>query len=128
MLLKALDVLYLFWQKQQSGKTVREIELLSNRHACIRGLDSETWSELRDIFIQKKVITQNDKGHYLLSRDLHSIRFWQLKEWVNDEHPLEHEDISADQAWQKNAYRLLREQRIDQRELLETDLVGLFSQ
>ncbi len=127
-LLKALDVLYLFWQKQQSGKTVREIELLNNRHAVIRGLDSETWSELRDIFIQKKIITQNDKGHYLLSRDLHTISFWQLKEWVNDEQPLDREDITADQAWQKNAYSMLREQRIDQRELLETDLVGLFSQ
>jgi membrane protein len=126
-LLKALDVLYLFWQKQQSGKTVREIELLSNRHAIIRGLDSETWSALRDIFIQKKIITQNDKGHYLLSRDLHTISFWQLKEWVNDEQPLDREDITADQAWQKNAHRMLREQRIDQRELLETDLVGLFS-
>ena len=127
-LLKALDVLYLFWQKQQSGKTVREIELLNNRHAVIRGLDSETWSELRDIFIQKKIITQNDKGHYLLSRDLHTISFWQLKEWVNDEQPLDREDITADQAWQKNAYSMLREQRIDQRELLEADLVGLFSQ
>jgi membrane protein len=126
-LLKALDVLYLFWQKQQSGKTVREIELLNNRHAIIRGLDSETWSALRDIFIQKKIITQNDKGHYLLSRDLHTISFWQLKEWVNDEQPLDREDITADQAWQKNAHRMLREQRIDQRELLETDLVGLFS-
>ena len=52
------------------------------------GLDSETWSEVRDILIQEKVITESDKGHYLLSRDLHTIPFWQLKEWIDDEHSL----------------------------------------
>jgi len=125
--LKALDVLYLFWHKQKSGKTVREIELLNNKHTVIRGLDSGTWRELRDILIKKKVITQNDKGHYLLSRDLHSIKFWQLKEWVNDEHPLNQKNITVHMDWQGDAYRLLRAQRTDQRKILDTDLVELFS-
>lgn len=125
--LKALDVLYLFWEKQKSGKTVREIELLNNRHTVIRGLDSETWGELRALFIQQRVITQNDKGHYLLSRDLHTIKYWQLKEWVNDEQPLDKEDITAYLDWQGHAYRLLREQRTDQRELLGINLAELFS-
>ena len=74
--LKALDLLYLFWQKQQVGKSVREIELLNNKHAVIRGLDSETWRYLRDVMIEQNIITQSDRGHYLLSRDLHSISFW----------------------------------------------------
>ena len=126
--LKALDVLYLFWQKQQSGKTVREIELLNNRHAVTRGLDSVTWRELRDIFIQKKLITENDKGHYLLSRDLHTVKFWQLKEWVNDEQPLDKKDLTASQEWQEVAYGQLREQRGSQREILNSNLVELFSQ
>jgi len=126
--LKALDVLFLFWQKQQSGQTVREIELLNGRHTVIRDLDSETWSELRDIFTQKKIITQNDKGHYLLSRDLSSIKFWQLKEWVNNERQLDHEDITADLDWQGSAYSMLRQQRSDQRELLQSNLVELYSQ
>jgi membrane protein len=126
--LKALDVLYLFWHKQKSGKTVREIELLNNRHTVIRGLDSETWRELRDVFVKKKVISQNDKGHYLLSRDLHTIKFWQLKEWVNDEYPLDQKDITAHMDWQGDAYRLLRNQRTDQRKILDTNLVELFCQ
>ena len=125
--LKALDVLYLFWQKQKSGNTVREIELLNNKHSVIRGLDSETWGELRDVFMQKKVITQDDKGHYLLRRDLHSIKFWQLKEWVNDELPMDKDDITAYLDWQGDAYRLLRAQRTDQREILDTNLAELFS-
>jgi membrane protein len=125
--LKALDVLYLFWDRQQSGRTVREIELLNNRQEITRGLDSETWRELRDIFMRRNIITQNDRGHYLLSRDLHGVRFWQLKEWVNDEQPLDDSDITAGMAWQKDAYKLLREQRSQQRELLGMDLVTLFS-
>lgn len=125
--LKALDVLYLFWQKQQVGKSVREIELLNDKHAVIRGLDSETWRELRDIFIEKNIITQNDKGHYLLSRDLNGIKFWQLKEWVNDERPLDTQDITANLEWQDSAYSLLRQQRSDQRDLLQASLIELYS-
>ena len=52
--LKALDVLYLFWQRHKQGTSVREIELLNGTHAVVKGLDSETWQELRDIFLQQK--------------------------------------------------------------------------
>lgn len=126
--LKALDVLYLFWQRQQAGETVREIELLNNSHQVTRGLDSETWRSLRDTLMHHNVITQSDRGQYLLSRDLHGIRFWQLKEWVNDEQPLNSEDISTQLNWQGQAYQLLRGQRGQQRELLNMNLVELFEQ
>ena len=126
--LKALDVLYLFWQKQQAGDSVREIEILNNSHRVTRGLDSVTWRYLRDTLIEKNVITQSDRGSYLLARDLHGIRFWQLKEWVNDEQALEREDIIAHLNWQENAYQLLRTQRHQQRELLDMTLVELYQQ
>jgi membrane protein len=126
--LKALDVLYLFWEKQKSGGSVGEIELLNNSHQVIRGLDSVTWRFLRDIFIEHHVITQNDRGSYLLSRDLHSVHFWEVKEWVNVELPLEQEDISTHMNWQEAAYRLLRDQREQQRKLLNINLVELFEQ
>ena len=100
---------------------------MNNKHAVIRGLDSETWRELRDIFIEKNIITQNDKGHYLLSRDLNGIKFWQLKEWVNDERPLDTQDITANLEWQDSAYSLLRQQRSDQRDLLQASLIELYS-
>ena len=127
MTLKALDILYLFWQKQQSGMSVREIELLYNRHSVIRGLDSESWSELRDKLLARKVITENAKGNYLLSRDLHTIPFWQLKEWVNEEQVLGNGDVTAQMQWQSEAHRLLQEQRNDQRRELDISLADLFS-
>ena len=128
MTLKALDVLYLFWHKQKTGKSVREIELLNGRHKVIRGLDSDSWRELRDVFISKKLIAENDKGHYLLSRDLHTVSFWQLKEWVNDEQSLTDEEPAARLEWQNQAYRLLQEQRSQQRQSLDRNLAQLFSQ
>lgn len=126
VVLKALQVLHVFWLKQQSGDVVREIELLDDSHEATRGLDSETWGELRNIFIDKKVITQNDKGHYLLCRDLHTVPFWQLKEWVDKEQSLGGRDIAADSGWQSAACQLLRDERKGQRELLAANLVDLF--
>ncbi len=76
LVLKALDVLYLFWQRQETGQAVGEIELLNRKHEITRGLDSDTWGELRSVFLQKKLIAENDKGQYLLCRDLHSVSFW----------------------------------------------------
>lgn len=126
--LKALDVLYLFWQKQQVGQAVREIELLNNSHRVVRGLDSVTWRYLRDTFMEKDIITQNDRGNYMLARDLHSIQFWQLKEWVNDERPLDRDGISGHLDWQEQSYQLLRSQRHQQRDLLDLNLVELYQQ
>lgn len=128
VVLKALDLLHLFWQKQKAGAAVRETELFDGRHEIIRGLDSETWGELRDILVQKKVITENDKGHYLLCRDLHTIPFWQLKEWVDKEHSLNERNITPDTGWQGDAYRLLLDQRKDQRNFLGANLVELFNE
>ncbi|MEH6582381.1 MAG: YihY family inner membrane protein [Halioglobus sp.] len=125
--LKALDVLYLFWLKQKSGTAVNEIDILTEKHAVCKGLDSETWSELRDLFIKRKLIAQNSRGEYLLSRDLHEITFWQLKEWVNTEQALEKDDIQAQLNWQQEAYNLLRSQRGQQRESLNLSLTELFS-
>ncbi len=124
--LKALDVLCLFWNRQQEGRSVREIELLNNRHSIVHGLDSITWGALRDIFMQHNLIAENDRGHFMLSRDLHAVSFWQLKEWVNEELPLEREDLEGNLAWQEHAYRLLQQQREDQRALLDISLAELF--
>lgn len=126
--LKALDLLYLFWQKQKDGESVAEIEILKNRHSIIRELDSETWGRLRELLLEKKVISQSEKGSFLLSRDLSSIPLWQLKEWVNDEKSLSTNGLSGAMDWQDRAYSLLLGQRQHQRESLEISLAELFAQ
>ncbi len=126
--LKALDLLYLFWQQQKNGESVAEIDILKNRHSVIRGLDSETWGRLRELLLEKKVITQSAKGNFLLSRDLGGIPLWQLKEWVNDEKSLNTNGLSGALDWQDRAYSLLLGQRQNQRDSLEISLAELFSQ
>ncbi|MBT4523280.1 MAG: YihY family inner membrane protein [Halieaceae bacterium] len=125
-LLKALDVLYLFHQKQKSGATVREIELINGSYETIKNLDSETWRELRDTLLEHKLISLDERGHYLLSRDLHNITFWQLKEWVNAELPLDAVAVANPLNWQDEAYQMLRGQRSQQRQILSITLAELF--
>lgn len=127
LVLKALDVLYLFWQRQETGQAVAEIELLNRKHAITRGLDSASWQQLRDIFLDKRLIAENDRGQYLLSRDLHGVSVGQLKEWVNDEYALTAEEPPGKLAFQQEAYRLLQQQRHQQQGSLGISLVELFS-
>jgi len=124
--LKALDVLHVFRKKQQSGAAVREMDLLKRTHDTIRGLDSATWGTLRDIFLREKVITENIKGHYLLCRDLHTVPLWRLKEWIENEQPLDGQEKALNNDWQRAAYELLLKERSAQRQLLNTNLVELF--
>ncbi len=124
--MKALQVLHLFWLKQKQGKTVREIDLIHGRHEMARGLDSQTWGELRDLLIDRKVITQDSRGRYLLCRDLHTIPFWQLKEWVDKEKPLEVQELATGSDWQAGASQLLLDERTKQRDILSANLVELF--
>lgn len=126
--LKALDLLYLFWQKQKSGEAIAEVDILKNNHRVIRGLDSETWGKLREVLLDKKVITQSARGNFLLARDLSGIPLWQLKEWVNDEKSLNTADLTTSQDWQDRAYSLLLGQRQNQRDSLEISLAELYSQ
>jgi membrane protein len=127
LVLKALDVLYLLWQRQETGQALGEMELLSRKHDITRGLDSDSWQRLRTIFLAKKLIAENDRGQYLLSRDLHSVSLSQLKEWVNGEHALTADEPPGKQSFQQEAYRLLQQQRNQQKETLNINLVELFS-
>jgi membrane protein len=125
--LKALDVLYLMWLRQKSGKDVREIELLNGEHQAVHGLDSDTWRDLRTRLMAARIITQNERGRYLLCRDMDDISFWQLKELINEELSLEKEKIESHLSWQDDAYRMLRDQRMQQRDQLGVSLAELFN-
>jgi membrane protein len=128
MVLKALSLLHLFWERQHKGLAISEIKLLKLGGADTRGLDSETWSQLRDIFLRHKLIRIDESGQYLLARDLHEISYWQLKEWVNQEIPLEKLSAEGLDEWQRKSMAVLQEQRRQQRELMDMNLVEIFTQ
>ena len=127
-ILKALDILYLFWEKQKSGTVVSEVEMIRGRSKqVIKGLDSDTWRELREVFISRKLLAENDKGQYLLCRDLHDVSFWQLKEWVNGEDAYRENAPAEAGTWQNHAYQLLSDQSDQQQAQLDISLAQLYS-
>ena len=128
LVLKALSLLHLFWEHQQAGQAISEVKLLQLGGADTRGLDSETWAQLRDIFLRRKLIRIDESGQYMLSRDLHEISYWQLKEWVNQEIPLEKLNAEGLQGWQQSSMAMLQDQRSQQRELMNMNLVEIFNQ
>jgi membrane protein len=127
-LMKALSVLHLFWQRQQAGLSISEINLLKLASPDTRGLDRETWTYLRDIFLRRKLIKIDEKGQYLLARDLHEVPLWQLKEWVNKEVALEDLDTDGESGWLHDCLELLKNQRGQQRELMHMSLAELFQE
>lgn len=123
-LLKALDVLYLLWQRQQQGEPVGELELLRDP-IVIGGLDSGSWQVIRDRLIDTKLLTEDHQGRYLLSCDLSNVTLVELKQWINDELPVPPAPLSA-KDWQRHAVELLERQRHSQADLLKVSITDLF--
>lgn len=124
LVIKALEALHLLWRRQQAGLPLRERELMLER-SC--GIDSDSWSRLRTIFLQHNLISQNDRGHYLLARDLHTIRLWQVVHWVSGEKPVADYPGNPGEPWEKRAIALLSEQEQARKDALDINLVELFT-
>lgn len=126
-LLKALDALYLLWCAQRQGVAVSEPDLLRNRDVVLGGLDGGSWRSMRDQLMDARLITQNQQGNYLISRDLSSVTFDELKKLINGELPVP-DDGSQGLNWQQAARQLLQAQRADQTQRLSITLTDLFNQ
>lgn len=124
LVVKALEALHLLWRRQQAGQTLREFDLMLDR-GC--NIDSDSWSLLRGIFLRHKLISQNDRGHYLLARDLHNISLWQVVQWVSGEKRVRDYPGNAESAWEEKAIALLSEQEQARKKALDINLVELFS-
>lgn len=128
-LIKALSVLHLFWEQQKTGASMGEARILKEANRDTRGLDSETWINIRDVLVKQRLLSINEKGGYMLARDLHDVRVWQIKEWINSEVSLE--DLNFDnegEGWMDRALSMLATQRQQQRDLLDLSLAELFGQ
>jgi membrane protein len=126
-LIKALVALHVLYEAYQRGESVSEFQLLQRANARGAGLASDTWDEIRDMFIGRRLVQFDARGNYYLSRDLHRIHFWQLKEWIMGEVSLEDMKMLSTSGWPEQAQQLVREQRQSQRELMQISLADLFS-
>lgn len=125
LLLKALEVLELLWQRQGDGGALGELELLQHRAISI---DSESWQLLRNCLTQQRLITQDSKGHFLLARDLHMVPLWQLQDWLDDDRNAPEDLPEKLPDWEKHTIKLLQEQQEKDRSNMSVSLAELFEQ
>ncbi|MCD6061910.1 MAG: hypothetical protein K0R03_1836 [Moraxellaceae bacterium] len=95
--LALLDVLQLFWQRQQQGATVSDIDAM----AVLGQQEVEIWFELAQILERQRIIHRTDTGAYVLSRNLEHIDFldfYRKLPWPLPE-PADLELVHADDCW-----------------------------
>lgn len=69
--LALLDVLQLFWQRQQKGGSVSDIDAMA-----VLGKDEvEVWFDFSRILQEQRIIQRTETGSYVLSRNLENIDF-----------------------------------------------------
>ena len=89
-------------------------------------MDSESWRSIRDTLIDAQWLKRLDRGHYLLSRDLHQVSLASLVDLIRSE---SYFDLKGDALpWQEEATKLLRGSRDQQAARLDMSLATLFSQ
>lgn len=125
LLLKALELLQVLSVRQIDGHSLGELEILQSRQIAI---DAESWQKIRDSLLEHRVITQNDRGHYLLARDLHGVSLWQLESWLGNI-PTVPETLPATlPSWETKAVSLLADRQRHNRENLNISLANLFEE
>ncbi|MFT4873814.1 MAG: membrane protein [Congregibacter sp.] len=123
LLLKGLEILETLWRRQAQGFPLKELNLLKGRKLTV---DAESWQELRDCFLKHRVIAQDERGHYLLARDLHSVPLWQLQQWLDTEGEFSIQSKDSMPSWEQRAITLLDEQQQGIREHMNIPLATLF--
>jgi membrane protein len=122
-LLASLIVLWCCYRASQEGGVVAERKLLN------QGLAAQQWHRIRIALVTNKVITTNDQGDYLLSRDLKSLSLLQLADIVQLPHQLPQETDQLEVLpWGKGAILLLGSVDANNERLLSTSVASLFSQ
>ena len=124
-LMKALDILFLFWRAQKEGRGIAELEILRANDVLPGGIDADSWRSIRDTFSSAQLLKRLDRGHYLLSRDLHHFTLAELAELLRAEPSY----LLAEQAmpWQRTAAAMLQNNVDQESSRLATPLAELFA-
>ena len=125
-LMKALDILYLFWRAQQQGRGIAELEIIRPNEVLKDGIDADSWRRIRDVLVNAQWLKRLDRGHYLLSRDLHEVTLAMLAHMMRAE-PDYHLNTQH-LGWQKDASSLLSEVRDQEATALDLSLAALFGE
>ena len=125
LLLKALDVLYVFWLNQRTGEAISELALLNDKEQIIGGLDGDSWRHIRDTLMDRGVVAQNARGRYLLARDLSTLSLDQLRLWLSNS-PTTLPNTAGLAGWRARVNTLLSDDAEQHKKALAINLQSLF--
>ena len=124
-LMKALDILYLFWRAQSEGRGIAELEIIGANEVLRGGIDADSWRSIRDALIDAQFLKRLDRGNYLLSRDLHHVSLSELADLIRSEPPFKQGQQTL--PWQEVVCQLLNTNREQEEALLNLSLATLFA-
>ena len=123
-LMKALDILYLFWRAQQEGRGIAELEIIGANDLLPGRIDSDSWRRIRDSLTAAQLLKRLDRGHYLLCKDLHTVSLAALADLLRAEPGYRLTGLSL--PWQQNAATLLSDNKDHESQCLNVSLADLF--
>ena len=124
-LMKALNILYLFWRAQQDGRGIAELEVIGANDLLPGGIDADSWRSIRDSLIAARLLKRLDRGHYLLSKDLHAVTLAGLVDLIRAEPGYRLTGLSL--PWQHTAATLLSDSKGHENQRLNVSLADLFA-
>ena len=124
-LIKALDILFLFWRAQKEGRGMAELEIIRANDVLPGGIDADSWRSIRDTLISAQLLKRLDRGHYLLSRDLHHLTLAELAKLLRAEPG--YQPGKQAMPWQQTAAALLKDNLDHESSRLATPLAELFA-
>ena len=123
-LMKALDILYLFWRAQQEGRGIAELEIIGANDLLPGRIDADSWRRIRDSLTAAQLLKRLDRGHYLLCKDLHTVSLAALADLLRAEPGYRLTGLSL--PWQQNAATLLSDNKDHESQCLNVSLADLF--
>ena len=123
-LMKALDILYLFWRAQQEGRGIAELEIIGANDLLPGRIDADSWRRIRDSLTAAQLLKRLDREHYLLCKDLHTVSLAALADLLRAEPGYRLTGLSL--PWQQNAATLLSDNKDHESQCLNVSLADLF--
>lgn len=72
--LTIMDLLQLFYRKQQVGGTVSDVDAI----AVLGKQEVEAWAEFSRVLLDQRIIRKTEEGDYVLCRNLDQLDFWEF--------------------------------------------------
>jgi membrane protein len=132
LLIDALSILHLLWEKQGLGQGATEREIMDQPTSGLAGTISEAnWHTVEKHFIERQLIQRSEDGKIFLSRDLDKISLWQIFEWLTGSATTYYTETSPGSSkipWLQHVETQINQMRENQQQKLDINLADLFSQ